>query len=125
MAGWPAEIRELLIERHVSLEWLWAGVQEAKNANHLYDEVRAARPMPDVPMIILCSMEIDDFRKAVSPGESESSFRKELEGKRRLYAALAASVTRGENRPVEARHVTIHLRHPETVVRAIRDLLCG
>jgi len=123
MADWPEEIRELLIERHVSLEWLWAGVQEAQNADQLYDEVRGAGPMPDVPMIVLCSTEVDDFRRAVSVGEPESLLREEIEGKRRLYAALAASVTRGENRPVEAGHLTIHLRHPEAVLRAIRDLL--
>ena len=123
MVNWPDEIRELLIERHVSLEWLWAGVQEAQNAGQLYDEVRNAGPMPDVPLIVLCAMGVDDFRRAVSVGASESQLREEIEGKRRLYAVLAASVTRGENRPVDAGHLTIHLRHPEAVVRAIQDLI--
>ena len=123
MADWPGEIRELLIERHVSLDWLWAGVQEAQNADQLYDEVRGAGPMPDVPLIILCAMSVDDFRRAVSVGESESQLREELEGKRRLYAKLAASVSRGENRLVDAGHLTIHLRHPDAVLQAIQDLL--
>ena len=123
MADWPDEIREVLIEHHVSLDWLWAGVQEAQNADQLYDEVRRAGPMPDVPLIVLCSTGIDDFRRAVSMGASESLLREEIEGKRRLYAALAASVTRGENRPVDAGHLTIHLRHPEAVLRAIHDLI--
>ncbi len=123
MADWPGEIRELLIERHVSLDWLWAGVQEAQNADQLYDEVRGAGPMPDVPLIILCAMSVDDFRRAVSVGESESQLREELEGKRRLYAKLAASVSRGENRLVDAGHLTMHLRHPDAVLQAIQDLL--
>jgi hypothetical protein len=59
----------------------------------------------------------------VSVGTSESLLREEIEGKQRLYATLAASVTRGENRPVDAGHLTIHFRHPEAVLRAIQDLV--
>ena len=100
MADWPEEVREPLIERHVSPEWLRTGLQEASNVNQLYDEVRHAGPMPDVPLIVLCSMSTDAFKEAVSVGESESLLREEIEGKRRLYTALAASVPRGEVRPV-------------------------
>ena len=46
----------------------------------------------------------------------------EIEGKRRLYTALAGSVPRGEIRLVDAGHVTMHLRHPGTVLQAIQDL---
>jgi pimeloyl-ACP methyl ester carboxylesterase len=123
MADWPREIREVLVERHASLEWLSAGLQEAQNVDQLYDEVRRAAPIPDIPLIVLCSMGVDDFRRAVSVGESESQLSEELEGKRRLYATLAASVTRGENRLVDAGHLTIHLRHPDAVRQAIKDLL--
>ena len=62
MADWPEGIREVLIERHVSLEWLWIGLQESKNIDQLYDEIRHAEPMPDVPLIVLCSMGIDGFK---------------------------------------------------------------
>ena len=69
-------------------------------------------------------MGIDAFKKAVSAGESESLLHEEIEGKRRLYTALAESVPRGENRLIDdAGHVTIHLRHPEAVLQAIQDLL--
>jgi pimeloyl-ACP methyl ester carboxylesterase len=123
MADWPPAIRGLLSERHVSPEWLRVGFQEARNVDQLYAEVRRAGPMPDVPLIVLCSMDIDDFKKAVSIGESESLLREEIEGKRRLYTALAESVPRGEIRPIDAGHVTIHLRRPVAVLQAIRDLL--
>lgn len=123
MADWPAEIRQLLIERHVSLDWLWAGIRESQNVDELYDEIRRAGPTPDVPLIVLCSMGIDDFRRAVSVGTPESQLREEIEGKRRLYDALAASVPRGEVRPVDSGHLNIHFRHPDAVFRAIRDLL--
>jgi pimeloyl-ACP methyl ester carboxylesterase len=123
MADWPEEVRELLIDRHVSPEWLRTGLQEASNVNQLYDEVRHAGPMPDVPLIVLCSMSTDAFKEAVSVGESESLLREEIEGKRRLYTALAASVPRGEIRLIDAGHVTMHLRHPDAVLQAVQDLL--
>jgi len=122
MADWPPAIREELIERHVSAEWLWAGVREARNVEQLYDEVRRGGPLPDVPLVVLCSTQSDDFRRAVAPGESDALLREEIEGKRRLYTALAASVRRGEVRTVDAGHFTMHFRHPDAVVRAIRDV---
>jgi pimeloyl-ACP methyl ester carboxylesterase len=122
MAGWPAEIRERLIERHLSPDWLLTGFREGSNVDQLYDEARPAGPMPDVPLIVLCSMGIDGFKQAVSIGESDSLLREEIEGKRRLYTALAGSVPRGEIRLVDAGHVTMHLRHPGAVIQAIEDL---
>jgi pimeloyl-ACP methyl ester carboxylesterase len=122
MTDWPEGVRELLIERHGSLDWLWVGLQESKNVDQLYDEARHAGPLPDVPLIILCSMGTDGFKEAVSVGESESLLREEIEGKRRLYTALAESVPRGEVRLVDSGHVTMHLRHPEAVFEALQDL---
>jgi hypothetical protein len=123
MTGWPAAIREVLTERHVSPAWLRTGLREAGNIDQLYDEVRHAGPMPDVPLIILSSMGTDGFKQAVLVGESESLLREEIEGKRRLYTDFARSVPRGEVRLVDAGHVTLHLRHPEAVLGALADLL--
>ncbi len=123
MPGWPAAIREALIERHVSPAWLRTGLREAGNIDQLYDEVRHAGPLPDVPLIILCSTGTDGFKQAVLVGESESLLREEIEGKRRLYTDFARSVPRGEVRLVDAGHVTLHLRHPEAVLGALADLL--
>ncbi|HEU0113079.1 MAG TPA: hypothetical protein VFQ80_00285, partial [Thermomicrobiales bacterium] len=123
MADWPAAIRTLLSECHVSPNWLKVGFQEAKNIDQLYDEVRRAGPMPDVPLIVLCSMGTDDFKRAVLVGESEALLREEIEGKRRLYTALAESAPHGEIRLVDAGHVTIHYRHPDAVLQAIQDLI--
>jgi pimeloyl-ACP methyl ester carboxylesterase len=123
MMDWPASLRAGLVERHVSLQWLWAGIREAQNAPRLYREVRAGGATPDVRMIILCSMGIDDFRRAVSVGESGELMVEELAGKRRLYEALAATATPGEVRLVDAGHVTISFRHPEAVEQAVADVL--
>jgi len=124
VADWPEDIGALLIERHVSQEWLRVGFQEAKNVDQLYDEVRHAGPMPDVPLIVLCSMGIDNFKRAVSAGTQESLLTEEIEGKRRLYTAWVNSVPRGEIRLIgDAGHATIHLRRPDAVLQAIQDLL--
>src|SRR5271169_3706428 len=56
MADWPEEIRELLIDCHVSPEWFGVGFAEAKNLAQLNDELRRTGKMPDVPLIILTSM---------------------------------------------------------------------
>ncbi|HEX5498173.1 MAG TPA: alpha/beta hydrolase [Thermomicrobiales bacterium] len=123
MAEWPSSIREPLIERHVSPEWLQAGFNEARNVEQLYAEVRRAGPLPDVPLIVLSSTGIDAFKQAVSVGESDALLREEIEGKRRLYTALAESVPRGEIRLVDAGHATIHYRRPDAVLQAIQDLI--
>jgi pimeloyl-ACP methyl ester carboxylesterase len=123
MTDWPEEIRDALVERHVSLDWLRAGLQEATNVEQLYDEVRHAGQMPDVPVIILTSMGIDSFKAAVSQGIPESLLREEIEGKRRLYTAWAHAL-HGEIRLIEdVGHVTLHFRRPDAVLQAIQDLL--
>ncbi len=124
MADWPEEIRELLIDCHVSPEWFGVGFAEAKNLAQLNDELRRTGKMPDVPLIILTSMGIDPFKEAVSEGTPESLLREEIEGKRRLYTALAESVSHGENRLIDGvGHVTLHLRRPDAIRQAIQDLL--
>jgi pimeloyl-ACP methyl ester carboxylesterase len=124
LTDWPAEIREPLVECHVSPQWVRDGIQAVKRRRQLHDEMRQAGPLPDVPLIVLTATDIDPFKKAVSAGEDESLLREEIEGKARLYTALANSVPRGENRLVDgAGHVTIHWRRPDAVLQAIRDLL--
>ena len=76
-----------------------------------------------MPLIVLSSTGIDAFKRAVSAGVSESLLRDEIEGKHRLYTALAESVPRGDIRRIDAGHATIHYRQPEAVFQAIRDLL--
>ncbi|WP_214410733.1 alpha/beta fold hydrolase [Sphaerisporangium fuscum] len=124
VTDWPAGLREPLVDSHVSLEWLLTGIREATNIEALHDEIRAAGPLPDVPVIILTAPAIDPFKRAVSAGTSEELLQAENDGKTRLYHHFAASVPRGENRIVEdAGHVTLPFRRPDAVVQAIRDVL--
>jgi pimeloyl-ACP methyl ester carboxylesterase len=123
MAGWPGPIRDLLVERHGSIDWLAAGMREARDIDERYAEVARAGAMPDVPLIVLSSMSTDGFKDAVSMGESPSLIREEIEAKLRLYRDIASSVPRGEVRPLDAGHVTMALRCPNEVARAIQDVL--
>jgi pimeloyl-ACP methyl ester carboxylesterase len=118
-AEWPDSIRERLIEYHLR-SWRM-GLREVKNQSQLYDEVRSGGNMPDVPLLVLTAMGVDQFQTAFM---SDSYVREMNEAKRVLYAALATSVPRGEQRVLEnAGHVTIHTDSPDAVVQAIRDLL--
>ena len=124
LAEWPEEVRGPLIERHISPDWLRAGLEEASNIDEIYDEMRRAGPIPDVPLIVLTAMGVDAFKRAVLIGESDELLHQENEGKRRLYEALAGSVPRGENRVIEgAGHASVHWRHPDAIAQAIQDLL--
>lgn len=118
-AEWPDSIREPLIECHLRL-WR-VGLREVKNQNELYDEVRRGGEMPDVPLMVLIAMGIDQFQTAFMP---EKYLREMNDAKRVLYTVWAKSVPRGEHRVLEnAGHVTIHTDRPDAVVGAIRDLL--
>jgi pimeloyl-ACP methyl ester carboxylesterase len=125
MADFPARLREALVERHVSLAWLWNGMREARQAQRLYDEVRAGGPMPDVPTIVLCASATDDFRRVVAGGAGEALLAAELTAKRRLYEAFAATMPRGEVRDVDAGHVTMSFRCVDAVDQALADVLAA
>lgn len=124
LAGWPEEVREPLIERHVSPEWLQTGFREAGNQDELGEEMHWAGPPPDVPLIILAANGIDAFKRAVSQGTPDSLLEAEIEGKLRLYRAWADSIRHGAVRVADgAGHASIHWTHPGAVAEAIRDLL--
>jgi pimeloyl-ACP methyl ester carboxylesterase len=125
LASWPAEVREPLIDYHVTPRALKIGLQEASNLDQIYAEIRAAGPLPDVPMLILSSTQVDPFKTAVSAGIPEPLLHEEIEAKFRLYTDFAKSVPRGEVRPVGAGHVTIHLRGEQAVADAIADLVAN
>jgi pimeloyl-ACP methyl ester carboxylesterase len=124
MTGWPEEIREPLIERHVSPQWLRIGGQEAANRSRLHDEIRNAGGMPDVALIVLTATAIDPFKEAVTQGIPTSLLLEEAEAKTRLYTALATSVSHGENRVIDdAGHASVVFRRPDAILQAIQDLL--
>lgn len=122
--GWPSEISSPLVDAHLTPDWFKVGFLEASNIEAVYREIRDTGPLPDLPTIILCSTGIDGFRLAVSAGESTELLEAEIAGRVALYEELAASLSDGELRTVEdVGHVTMHLRRPDVVIQAVRDLL--
>jgi pimeloyl-ACP methyl ester carboxylesterase len=119
-AGWPEPLGEKLINRHLSREWWETGVRERSNMPELADELQHGGDLPDVPLIALVALGIDPGMRLLM---SSSSLREMTEAKRRMYAALAGSVSHGECRILEgARHSTITIDCADAVVQAIRDL---
>ncbi|MFI0468471.1 alpha/beta fold hydrolase [Saccharopolyspora sp. 5N102] len=120
-ATWPDELRELLVERHLSTEWLHSNNHQRSNVPDLAAEIRAGGGGPDVPLIALTGVGID-------PGQalfmSDEELRELNESKQKLFQTFADSVTRGEHRVLEgAGHSTLHTDRPDAVVEAVRDLL--
>ena len=122
MASWQPHVRDELVSRHTSLDWLAVGLRESRNIDDLYREVREAGPMPDVPLIVLSSTGTDAFRAAVSSGESPQLLQAEADAKLRLYGNMAVSATRGRVLPVDGGHVTLPFRHTAEVIDAIREV---
>jgi hypothetical protein len=115
-------LREVLIRRHLSAGWWQAGVLERSGMAALADELKRGGELPLVPVIVLTALGTDPGMRLLMPG---SALRELAEGKRRLYAALAASGSPGELRELAgARHSTMTVDRPDAVVQAVRDLVC-
>ncbi|MCO6003606.1 alpha/beta hydrolase [Actinoallomurus purpureus] len=124
MAAWPDEIRKPLVECHLSREWLQTGLVEAMAARTLYEELRAAGPLPELPLIVLTATGIDPFKTAVSGAIPQALLLGEIEGKTRLYDQIAASVPRGENRLIDGvGHTTLSMRRPDAITQAVHDVI--
>lgn len=123
LSKWPEEIRNQLVSAHSSVQWLLSGSREALNFYAVYEEVRNARPIPDIPTTILTSMEIDGFRRVVLMGETDELIAKEINGKSKLYENYLSSIKEGKLIEVKSGHVNMPFRHPDTVVSAILEML--
>lgn len=119
-AQWPDSVREPLIEHHLA-SWR-TGIQETTNfESELYDELRHGGGLPDVPLIVFTAMGRNPYWAQFL---SEQQMREAHEGVHALHAALAASVPQGEQRVLDdASHQYLHVKHPDAVLQAIRDLL--
>ena len=120
-ASWPDQVREALIEHHVTAAWR-AGLQEDRN---LYDEVagelRRGTDLPDVPLIVLTALGADDTQTALWGCEVSRAIN---DGKATLHAELAASVPRGEQRILHsAGHGWLHEQRQDDVLAAINEII--
>jgi pimeloyl-ACP methyl ester carboxylesterase len=120
LASWPAAVREVLLERHLSEQWWRSGVAERGSLVQVADELKAGGPVPDRPVIVLATLGVDAGMRLMMRGKT---LRDMTEGHKRMYTALAGSVTHGEVRFLDdARHSTIVTDRPDAVVAALRDL---
>ena len=120
-SAWPEPIREQLINHHLSPQWGQAGVRERSTMAELGDELHRGGQVPDVPVIVLTALGIDPGMRLLMPPRA---LREMTDGNRRLYQALAGSVTHGWLRVLEdARHCTITTDRPDAVIQAILDLV--
>jgi pimeloyl-ACP methyl ester carboxylesterase len=121
LSEWPADLRELLVARHVNPVWMRAGALERRNLEEIYAELRAGGPPPSRPLIVLTAAAHDPAEEEYMTPETQQEWDAV---KLALHAELAASVPRGEQRVVEgAAHSTFQTDEPDAVVDAIRDVL--
>jgi len=122
LKGWTNEIREKLIKDHESIQWLLSGSREAANVDDLYEEIRNVKAIPNILTTILCSLEIDDFRRVVLAGESDELIAKEIEGKNKLYKDYLSQLTEGKLIELKTGHVNMPFRQADAVVLAINEM---
>ena len=124
LAGWPAKIREPLLDQGFSSEGYRQSLREPMNLPHLFGEVRDAGPDPDVPLIFVSAMGTDTFAEELVPPEARASLAESNQTKHRLYTDLADALPRAEVRRLDdAGHSGIAWLRPDAVVHAIRDTL--
>ena len=122
LKNWPVEIKGKLINDHESIQWLLSGSRETAHVDDLYEEIRNAKVIPNIPTTILCSMEIDDFRRVVLAGETDELIIKEIEGKNRLYQEYLSSLTEGKLIELKSGHVNMPFRYADTIASAIKEM---
>ena len=115
------ELREMLIDKHISPERLLIGLQEGSNVLAIMDELRAGGPLPDVPLIVLSGTAIGPELTAF---QTEDNLREQIAGSQRLFDAIAATAGQGEHRSLpDASHVSLPMTQPDAVADAVHDLL--
>ena len=118
-AEWPAEVREPLIDRHLTR--FKAGLLESANVDAIHEEVRNGGPVPVVPTIIYTALGIDATQLAFNP---EDVVRAQNQAKLLTNKAYAESVPGAEHRVLEdASHVMIHTQYTDEVIGALRQVI--
>ncbi|WP_405401468.1 alpha/beta fold hydrolase [Streptomyces sp. NBC_01104] len=121
LAGYPAHVREPLIDAHESDAWMRVGIAERSGLAGLAAELRAGPGLPDVPAVALTVLGVDPAQRAQMP---QDTVREMLDGRTRMDAALMDSVSYGEQRLLpDTLHHRLCFDRPDAVVRAVRDVL--
>ena len=117
---WPEEVRGPLVEQHLAT-WRTQIAETENFETEVYDELRSGGPLPDIPVLVLTAGGANPYWAGFM---SEAVMREALDGVRRMQAALAESVPRGEQRLLaEASHQYLHIERETEVLQAIRDVV--
>jgi pimeloyl-ACP methyl ester carboxylesterase len=121
LAGFPVSVRSQLIDKRLSPERVFTGIQEGGRLLADLDDLRNGGARPDVPLIVLSGTEVDPSQTMFQP---EELIREQIRGSERLFDAIAAAAPRGEHRSLsDASHPTIPMVRPDAVAAAVKDLL--
>ncbi len=121
LADFPEDVREALVDYHVSDRWIHAGMAERASMAELATELKAGPELPDVPLIAVTPLGIDPGQQALM---SEQLLQAMHDGKTKLYAAMANSVSHGEHRILsDTDHSKVIYERSDAVVQAIRDVV--
>jgi pimeloyl-ACP methyl ester carboxylesterase len=121
LAGWPAEIRGPLVERHLDMRYIPNGLKEASNVDALGAEIRSGGATPAVPTIVYTATGIDASQRMMSP---EEVIEGNNQAKLACNEAFVAAVPGAEHRVLaDASHVLIHIQREDAAVQGVRDLI--
>jgi pimeloyl-ACP methyl ester carboxylesterase len=121
LTGWPQDIRDQLIDGHLSPEWIRGSIRERSDMGGMADELAAGGKIPDVPMIELTGLGPDLGQSLFMSKKSLATL---TECKVRLYDAMVGATSNGEHRTLaDASHSTIHTDRPDAVIQAVRDVI--
>lgn len=119
-ADFPAEVRDAVVDYHVSETWIDVGMAERGTLVPLAEELLAGPGLPDVPVIALTPLGVDPNQQALM---SEAALQEIHQGKTLLDADLVGSVTDGEQRLLsDTDHSRLIVERADAVVQAIRDV---
>ncbi|TCJ89714.1 alpha/beta fold hydrolase [Nocardia alba] len=117
LANYPAPMRRALTEAKASDEWIRAGFAERDRLPELAAELHAGANIPDVALVVLSVLGAD-------PDLPPEALAEVHHGRRRMDAAVAKGVSRGEQRILtDTAHHRLCFDRPDAVVEAIRDVI--
>ncbi|MCC3764346.1 alpha/beta hydrolase [Glycomyces sp. TRM65418] len=118
---YPEDVREAVAGYHASEAWIRVGMAERGTLVAIAEELQAGPGVPDVPVVAFTPLGVDPNQQALMTEETLQAIH---EGKTRLDANLAGSVTRGEQRVL---HDTDHTRlisdRADDIVQATREIV--
>jgi pimeloyl-ACP methyl ester carboxylesterase len=121
VADWeklPEQIREPLIARHMAPPYDEAGLHDMLRGARLLDEVSAGPALPDIPVVVLTGMKLDQ-----TPGRSDADMAAFNQSKRDAHRDLVSSLPQGAHRVFDDVGHRLTAERPDLVVDAINDIL--